>query len=116
MAGSRASRMGRAGYIIGLPVIFLALGATIRAQVPGPTSPAPPGDVLARNPSSSPPAGKPAASFADIADYADTSRSMPWKTPPGGGDRIESPSSPDPLRRGRARPVVAEPWVGSAAS
>jgi hypothetical protein len=44
MAGSQAIRTRRGGHVVGLAVMFLALGATARAQGPGVPSPAPPGD------------------------------------------------------------------------
>src|SRR3954466_15647150 len=72
MAGSQADRPRRAGHVAGLAVMSLVLGTMARAQVPGPLSPAPPGDARAQNPL--PPlsmAGMPAAKFAEIVDTVD---------------------------------------------
>ena len=81
MAGSQANRTRRAGPAVGLAVLFLALGATARAQVPGLSGPAPPGDARAQDPSPPlPPAGMPAASFADIVDPVDPPEAMPGPT------------------------------------
>src|SRR5262249_13699959 len=44
MAGSQANRPRRGGHVVGLAVMFLALGATARAQGPGLPIPAPPGE------------------------------------------------------------------------
>ena len=75
MAGGRAYRRRRAGYVAGLAVMFLALGATARAQIPERASPAPAGDAQLQDPA--PPAGMPAASFADIVDSVDPPEAMP---------------------------------------
>ena len=81
MAGGQANRTRRAGHAVGLAVLFLALGATARAQVPGLPSPAPPGDARAQDPSPPlSPAGMPAASFADIVDPVDPPEAMPGPT------------------------------------
>jgi hypothetical protein len=45
MPGGRATRPRCGGHVVGLAVVFLALGATARAPGPGPPSLAPPGDL-----------------------------------------------------------------------
>ena len=75
MAGGQANRTRRTGYVAGLAVMFLALGATARAQIPERASPAPAGDAQRQDPSL--PAGMPAASFADIVDSVDPPEAMP---------------------------------------
>src|SRR4051812_3536309 len=81
MAGRQANRTRRAGHVVGLAVVVLALGAKARSQVPGQPSPATLGDAQAQSPSSPlPTGGMPAASFADIVDSGDPPQSMPGPT------------------------------------
>src|SRR3954471_20164214 len=81
MAGSQANRTGRAGHVVGLAAMVLALGATARSQVPGQPGPATPGDAQAQDPSPPlPSAGLRVASFAGFVDSGNPPESMPAPT------------------------------------
>src|SRR4051812_39128796 len=81
MAGRQANRTRRAGHVVGLAVVVLALGAKARSQVPGQPGPATPGDAQAQSPSSPlPTGGMPAASFAEIVGSGDPPQSRPGTT------------------------------------
>jgi hypothetical protein len=96
MGGDQANRMRRTGHLARLAVVFLSLGATTRAQVPGPLSPIPTGGTRAPNPV--PPARMPDTGFTDVADSVDSSQAIleqksnpqPWYTQ-GPGLPLTSP-------------------------
>ncbi len=101
----------RAGHLGGLAAVFLALGATTRAQVPGRPSPAPPHE--ARAPDPSPPAWMSVAGYAEIIDSVDPPEAMPgpttlfrpWSDPgPGAAPAAVRPETGAGLGLGARRP------------